>query len=313
MPNFERLLKHSLKNFSTYGNFYYTQRQLYYELCRVARPPRGFDWRTAAAVFGLGLLPALGLRKQSRALTTGLIGANAILTGGLTWLRYSPHTLPPPFTFAEFDDWLNKQREFPSGLLHIDKINVKPFGYEPDLTLYGLPRLLVCQSDETAAMLRANYFNMEASCAVLSLREAAPLSENYQKMLELAPSPKVFYIHDASLEGYSFVPTLRERLELPENAVISLLGLRPDHAARLHLFVQRNQSQFDFNLDAISYLSEDEKRWLREGWTAELSSVHPVRLLRVLRRLVLQIPAPPSIWKLRLPPRSLGFMSSNYE
>jgi hypothetical protein len=314
MPNFERLLNQSLKNFSTYGSFYYTRRQLYHEFCRAARSPRGFDWQTAAAVFGLGLLPAFGLRKQNRLLSVGLIGANALLAGGLSWLRYTPHTLEPPFTFTEFDDWLDKQEDSLSGLIQNTQINSLPsFDYEPDLTLYGLPRMLVCQSDEIAAMLRANYFNMEASCAVLSLREAAPLGENYRKMLELTPNPKVFYLHDASIEGYSFVPILRERLEIPKKAAVNLLGLRPDHARRLHLFVQQNQVSSDFNLDAISFLSEDEKRWLQAGWIAEISAVHPVRLLRVLRRLVLQIPTPPSIWKMRLPPRSLGFMSSNYE
>lgn len=309
-PNFERLLRRALQNLQTYGNFSFTRRQLYYEICRTARPPQGFDWQTAAAIFGAGVLPALALRRQNPLAAAGLLGANAVFTGGLTLQRYLPHTLAPPFAWADFSEWLDKRNASPHSLIKTGE-SIQPEHFEWDLTLYGLPRLLICQSDEIAQMLRANQFNMEASCAVLNYREAVPLGANYQIMLKHAPAPRVFFLHDANATGYALLSSLREQTQISAETALVPLGLRPLHAQKLHLFATKTRLENNFNLEAFPFLSDDEKSWLRAGWTAEVSAVHPVRLLRVLRRLVLDLPPRPNFWDLRLPPRSLGFLTSS--
>jgi hypothetical protein len=83
--------------------------------------------------------------------------------------------------------------------------------------------------------------------------------------------------------------------------------LRPVHARRLHLFANKNvPRKFDF-FD-IDFLDESEKNWLLRGNSAEVASVSPVRLMRVLRRLILEMEIPPSEWQIRLPRKQLGFI-----
>lgn len=302
-------LRRSFANLSRFGSLRFTREQLYYEVCRTLRPPQGLDLKTAAAVFAAGSLPVLALAgKQKKAL--GFVAANAALAGGLAWLRKSPHTLETPVSFAAFEKALEiyLKNNPPGGLLGGEKREFE-FEQPTDLPLYGLPRVLVCQSAEIAEMLRANYFHMESSCAVLSLAEAAPLSDVYQKMMKAAEGARVFFLHDASLEAYAQIPFLREQLNLPDAMRLTILGLRPSHAQRMHLFAERAARNLNADLAAISFLLEDEKRWLEAGWLAKVAAVSPVRILRVLRRLVLGLPAPTRFWQISLPARESGFMS----
>jgi hypothetical protein len=176
-----------------------------------------------------------------------------------------------------------------------------------DLTLYGLPTLLICEAGEIAQMLRANQFHLQTPCAVLSLREATPLENSFQTMLERAEKPQIFFIHDADAQAFSKIPTLRKKLNLDEAIPLKILGLRPVHAQRLHLFADKISNNSDA-VQQIDFLDESEIKWLAEGNTAEISAISPVRLLRVLRRLILGTQIPPSVWSLKLPDKSLGFM-----
>jgi hypothetical protein len=322
MKNLASALTPSLKNLAAYPDLRFTRRQLYYETCRTAKQPKGFDAKTAAVVFAAGSLPAVAAlaARRAKTLATGLITANALAAVGLTQLRRAPHTLAPPFSWEHFESSLTeylKNDVRPAGLLEMKTENLTnaPVSHPADLTLYGLPRLLVCESPEIAEMLRANRFHMEAACAVLSFAEAAaatttaPLAETFKEMLARAPHPRVFFLHDAAAEAYEKIRNLRARIGLPDAVQLTVLGLRPVHAARLHLFATRDARGSIDDFDSGAFLSEDENGWLAAGWRAEVAAVHPVRLLRVLRRLVLDLPAPVSVWRLRLPPRALGFMS----
>ena len=196
-----------------------------------------------------------------------------------------------------------------SGLLKSEK-NINFLDKIPDdLTLYGLPKLLICESDEIAQMLRLNQFHLQTPCAVLSLREASPLSKNVQKMLSQAEEPQVFFLHDASSKSFALIPKLHETLALKAEIPLRPLGLRPVHARHLHLFAQRNVD-FSPNIDLSqsSYLDEGEKTWLKNGFTVEVSAVSPVRLLRVLRRLILGLEIPINSFQNILPQKNLGFM-----
>lgn len=312
-------LRLSFKKLAAYGNLHFTRRQLYYEVCRTIRQPKGVELKTAAAVFATSCLPSLGLMlRRRRGLAAGLFAASAVFTSGLVWLRSSAHTLAPPISFDDFenalDDYLQHQPR-PIGLLD-EKTNsedVLPDSYPIDLPRYGLHSLLICESSQVAQMLRRNNFHLEASCAILDAAEnaaenAAPLNEIYRQMLACAAEPRVYFLHDAGLAGFSRAANLRERLALPRKARLQILGLRPAHAERLHLFVEQNDLIEPKTLGTLGFLSEDDKRWLAAGQRAEVAAVHPVRLLRVLRRLILGLPVPQNAWKISLPPRDLGFM-----
>lgn len=305
MQKFERALQISIENLQSFGRLYFTPKQLFYEFCRQINLPLGIETKTALSIFGFGSVPTMFLPKHKlKFLLTG-----GIILGGLAFLRKAPHTLSTPISFADFGYLLANylQTNEIEGLLKIEgKVNFIN-DFPADLTLFGLPKVLVCETDEIAQMLRANQFHLQTPCAVLSVNEAKPLNKNVKKMLKNAEEPQVYFLHNASLEAFSILKNLRETLDLEEEIPLRPLGLRPVHARRLHLFAEKNGScKFDFA--DLEYLDESEKRWLNRGNSAEISAVSPVRLLRVLRRLILDLEIPPSEWQIQLPQKSLGFM-----
>lgn len=305
MRNFEKSLEKSLANLEAFGRLYFTPKQLFYEFCRQQRLPNGIEPKNAAAILGLSAIPTMFLRKNKFA----LLSATALFLGTLTVFRQIPHTLSVPISWQEFENSLNRylQNHYIESLLEIksEVEFVNPSSNE--LTLYGLPNLLICQSDEIAQMLRANQFHLQTPCGVLSLREASPLNISFQKMLSNADNPQVFFLHNAGIKAFSLIPNLREKLGLDDKVPLRILGLRPIHAKRLHLFVEKMQNNF-VKFEDLDFLTETEKTWLKNGNSAEVSAISPVRLLRVLRRLILGLEIPPSDWQIVLPKKKLGFM-----
>lgn len=305
MRNFEKSLEKSLANLESFGRIYFTPKQLYYEFCRQQHSPIGIKPKTAATIFGFSVIPTIFFRKNKLA----LLSASALVLGALPTFRKLPHTISPSISRQKFEKLLAEYLENSriENLLeakmetHFNNTTPK------DLTLYGLPNLLVCESDEISQMLRANQFHLQTPCGVLSLNEASPLSENFRKMMSNAENPQVFYLHDADLESYSLLPNLREKLGLDDKISLRILGLRPIHAKRLHLFAEKKRVEFA-DLDSLDFLDESEKKWLRSGNSAEVSAISPVRLMRVLRRLILGLEVPTSDWQITLPKKSLGFM-----
>jgi hypothetical protein len=301
MRKFERSLQFSIESLQSFGRLYFTPKQLFYEFCRQINSPLGIEAKTAASAFGIGAVPTMFLPKHKlKLLLTG-----GLILGGLALLRKTPHTLTTPISWEEFESYL-QNREI-TGLVQIEKTVEFANDFPADLTLYGLPKVLVCESEEIAQMLRANQFHLQTPCAVLGVQEAKPLGKNVKKMLQRAEYPQVFFLHDASLEALKILRNLRETLDLPDEIPLRPLGLRPVHARRLHLFAEKNvPRKFDF-FD-IDFLDESEKNWLLRGNSAEVASVSPVRLMRVLRRLILEMEIPPSEWQIRLPRKQLGFI-----
>jgi hypothetical protein len=305
MQNFERTLQISVENLQSFGRLYFTPRQLFYEVCRQAHTPIGLGKKTALSLFGISTVPTILLGKNK----LGLLAASGLAFGTLAAIRQMPYTLPTPFSFAKFENFLAfyLQKHEIAGLLRNEKEIKFVENFPSDLELYGLPRTLICEGDEIAQMLRANQFHLQTPCAVLSLREAKPLSKSYKKMLNKAEEPQVFFLHNASIEAFSILQNLRETLELDEKIPLRPLGLRPVHARRLHLFTEKKSFE-EIDLSIFDFLSETEKNWLSRGNSAEVSAVAPVRLLRVLRRLILGLEITPSEWQISLPKKNLGFM-----
>ena len=292
------------------GGVQYTERQLYYALCRTLRPLPRLTARQTPPALAAGLLPALlALNRPPRA--AGLALAGGLAVGALHLLPRLPFTLSPPLTDEQFARALHDERARhgpPPGLLPPPAPSTGvTAGREPDLAAYGLPRLLICQGAAVAQMLLANRFHVELSCAVLSLEAATPLPEPVRAMLARTPAARVYLLHDASPAGLTAATTARARLALPPGPRLRAVGLRPAQALRLHLFARRSDAPPD--VATWPGLAPRERDWLAAGWWAEVEAVPPAQLLRALRRLM-PARAPVSRRRARLrPAREAGFMS----
>ncbi|MEV0298166.1 hypothetical protein [Nocardia sp. NPDC050710] len=179
----------------------FTERQLYYEVCRALSPlPRG--------------------------------------------VRHPAFTLPAPVRYPDFQAALRRHGEVP-GLLTPAPARPRTAGRhtpEPDLFDYGLPRLLVCESDAIAQMLRANGVPMESACPVLGASEL-PLDPRVADMMACVERASVYLLHDASPRGLAFPARLAELTDIPEGVRVVPLGLRPRQAGALHLTHRRGSPE----------------------------------------------------------------------
>lgn len=239
--------------------------------------------------------------------------AHMLMVGALRGVRLAPFTLPPPISYARFADLLAAYRSTvgePAGLLaNTTPTRLTFLGDAPDLADYGLPHLLICQHDEIAQMLLANWFHLETRCVVLSLATATPLPEPLCAMLARTPEARVYLLHDASSTGLALIPRLRERLQVPEAVRVTAIGLRPAHAWQLHLVATRTHGSVEQHEEWPAYLAPRERAWLHAGWCAEIAVIKPERLLLALRRIILDI-TPPTFklpdWRRE---RAIGFMT----
>lgn len=272
------------------GGISFTERQLYYALCRVLHP----------------------LHRAPRRL---------------------PFTLAPPLTHTRFRTALaayaakaHGAGEPLPGLL--PKPVTEPVRYapghhtpEPDLFDYGLPRLLVCQSDAVAGMLRANAFPTESACPVYGGGEL-PLHPGVLRMLSQAERATVYLLHDASTAGLAFPAHFTAAAQLPPGVRTIALGLRPRQAMTLHLTHGRRPptphrgARHNATPGASGIwasLTGREHAWLREGHFVEVEAVPPAALLRTLHRMVREI-SPPRPTRQRLRDiRDTGFLSRPVE
>ncbi|MGW4367486.1 hypothetical protein ACWEKT_17755 [Nocardia takedensis] len=194
-------------------------------------------------------------------------------------------TVAAPVSFAEFRASLDEHGPVP-GLLLPEPARPRSAGAhtsEPDLFDYGLPRLLVCESDAVAQMLRANGIPMESACPVFGAGEL-PLDPRVARMLTLTERPTVFVLHDATPAGLEFPMALPDLAGLPDGVRVAPLGLRPRQAFALHLTHRGGPgSEPSADLDLA------ERAWLRRGRFAEVEAVRPASLLRTVHRLVREV------------------------
>ncbi|MFC8826295.1 hypothetical protein ACFT9I_13200 [Streptomyces sp. NPDC057137] len=297
----DRVLRTAAENAAAPGQLRFTERQLYYEVCRVLMPwhraPRRAHFTSAPALTYDAYLAAL--RRHGPGSVDGLL----------------PPVVPKPRQTAG--------RHTP----------------EPDLFDYGLPRVLVCESDDIAAMLRANGVPMESACPVYGASEL-PLDQGVLRMLALAERATVYLLHDASARGLTFPARFARSVDIPDGVRVVPLGLRPRQAGALHLVHGRGPayaavptafpaagpgsgpgqglgpgsgpgpgvgSVLDQGL--AFQLSRWERDWLRRGRFVEVAAVNPASLLRTVHRLVREVRTPRSqLTELRQVRRS-GFLS----
>lgn len=240
----------------------FTERQLYYEVCRVSLPAQRLPRRPA-------------------------------------------FTLASPVSYRAFQEALGRRGEVP-GLLALNPPRIGPAGRhtrEPDLFDYGLPRLLVCESDAVAQMLRANGVPMESACPVLGAAEL-PLDPRVAKMLAKAQRAAVYVLHDASPQGLAFPSRVPELTDIPDGVRVVPLGLRPNQAGRLHVFHRRGPLQ-----PLTAAVDPWERAWLGRGRFVEVEAVRPASLLRTVHRLVREVRPPRTFFTELRRVRATGFLT----
>ncbi|MFE6482852.1 hypothetical protein ACFVGN_07955 [Streptomyces sp. NPDC057757] len=255
------------------GEIRFTERQLYYETCRVLRPapPEGLARRIPRTP-----PPPLRLPRFTRALDA--LGREEM-----------PGLLPEPAANP------------PVGAAR---------AREPDLYDYGLPRLLVCQDRAIARMLLANHLHLEAACPVLAAEDDLPLDPRLLAALERAQGATVYVLHDASPAGLTLPARVRAEAGAVPGVRVASLGLVPRQAAALHLMSGRRPDPRPALGPLPAGLRPDEVAWLAEGRFTEVAAVRPARLLRTVLRLT-RGPRPPrnSVWTELRDLRGAGFMT----
>ncbi|MFF2324790.1 MULTISPECIES: hypothetical protein [unclassified Streptomyces] len=255
------------------GGIRFTERQLYYETCRVLSP-------AATLLPRIPRTPAPPLRLPT--FTRALEARGRATVEGL--LPPIPSAPPPPRAARD--------------------------PHEPDLYAYGLPRLLVCQDRSIARMLLANHVHLEAACPVLAAAEALPLAPHLVAALERAEGATVHVLHDASPEGIGLTPRIRAALGSVTGVRVASIGLVPRHAAALRLPSGRGPAP-DPPLESWpSALRPQEAAWLARGRFAQVAAVPPPRLVRTVLRLV-RGSRPPrnSLWTELRGLRTAGFLT----
>ncbi|MFF3837968.1 hypothetical protein [Streptomyces sp. NPDC001930] len=259
------------------GGLRFTERQLYYETCRVLSPGstllRGRVPGTPAPVLRLPVFTR-ALEARGRETVPGLLPP-----------------LPEPAARVASSE--------PSG------------SSEPDLHDYGLPRLLMCQDRSIAGMLLVNHVHLEAACPVFAATDALPLDPRLLAALQRAEGATVYVLHDASPAGLAFPAQVRAGLGPAPGVRVVSLGLVPRHAAALRLPTGRGPAPGPAGLAALpAALRPREADWLAEGRFAEVAAVPPERLLRTVLRLT-RGPRPPrdSLWSGLRGLRGTGFMT----
>lgn len=269
----DRVLRTAVERAGAPGQLRFTERQLYYEACRVLLP-----WHRAPRRTHFTSAPPLTYDAYRAALRR--LGPDSV--AGL---------LPPVVAGPRRE----AGRHTP----------------EPDLFDYGLPRVLVCESDDIAAMLRANGVPVESACPVYSASEL-PLDPGVLGMLALAERATVYLLHDASAYGLTFPARFARTVDIPFGVRVVPLGLRPRQAGALHLVHGRGPAYAAVPADVPglgSQLGRWERDWLRRGKFVELAAVNPASLVRTVHRLVREVRQPRSQLTELRQVRRAGFLS----
>ncbi|MGW0857178.1 hypothetical protein [Streptomyces sp. NPDC002690] len=227
------------------GGLRFTERQLYFETCRVLDPSL-----TVLSRIPRTARPYLRLPSFTRALDAR--GRDTV-----------PGLLPPP----------------------PEEVRAPERASEPDLHDYGLPRLLVCQDRAIARMLLANHVHLEAACPVLAVADALPFHPRLTTALERADGATVYVLHDASLRGIALRGEVRTALGPVPGVRVSSLGLVPRHAQAMRLPAGRGPVRRAEPAELPGTLRPQETAWLAGGRFAEVAAVPPARLVRGVLRL----------------------------
>ncbi|MEU3985814.1 hypothetical protein AB0F77_38105 [Streptomyces sp. NPDC026672] len=262
----ERAVDLAARRAASPGNLRFTERQLYYETCRVLRPRpapvRRVPYSPAPPLRLSRFTEVLRGREPAGMLADEAAGTGEAAEGGEAAAA----------------------AEVAGAAGGVAVATIGGEAREPDLYAYGLPRLLICQDRSIARMLLANHVHLEAACPVLSAPDDLPLDPRLAAALERTEGATVHVLHDASPAGIALPARVRAQLG-PMAVRVASLGLVPRHARALHLVSGRRPGPPPALGPLPHGLRPDEVDWLAAGRFAEVAAVPPARLLRAVLRL----------------------------
>lgn len=289
----DTLFERIIKDVSSDGKLFFTEKQLCYELNRrvigkTPYVPVPFRWGIAAcgvgAVAGFFVFPPLVVAGVIGAVATGIIGAKAGKNHPAKRFLRIPYE---EFRIRYLKRWLETHGPIEKLTMPVRdrSTTVTPATMPPDLTLYSFDRVLITQDADTAAMLVANRFHFENNCAILSFDRRYPQNGMFNTILEMLyrnPRLLVFVIHDASPAGLEIGNQLRTSAWFPDLRTPTFdLGLRPIHAIKGNLILIRGP-EWTPSAGAPTGLTPEEIKWLAAGNTAETAAIRPARLMKAI-------------------------------
>jgi hypothetical protein len=161
-----------------------------------------------------------------------------------------------------------------------------PDATPPEIGDYGFDQLLVCDNDAIVVVLLANGFHADYKCPVLSYSGYPRRAfQTLAPLFRERPPRTLIVIHDADWDGCGLAARITEDprwfagVALP-NVVDA--GLRPADARRFRGLYQSQSSPPD---ETGAALTPEEQDWLRK-YVLELEAVRPRGLIGVLAGVV---------------------------
>ena len=210
------------------------------------------------------------------------------------WVSQLKQKIPQSFRFkqTEITQWLIRWENINgkvTNLLPSSRETSEPTEINSEITAYSFDRVIVCDTAKIAQFLIANNFHFEHNCAVLSI-DGYPqnIFSTVMQMLRQNPDLKIYAFHDASPHGVSVINQLRTNPNwfMGNNLSIYDLGLLPRHVfASKNMWILKSDESARqaqrISVNVKENLSTDEIAWLEAGYSVELESFSPRKLLQV--------------------------------
>jgi len=286
------MFKRAIDDVSSKGTLFFTERQLYYEFSRRLIRKMPDKMRDGGIVLCVVSTVASVVFTAISGTLFPLIGGMCGVAGGVaiaTSSRWRKAVTPiAPVAFVEFkskylNNWIDAHGEVEKLLAPAPRTTSGGTAIPSDFSAYSFDRALVTGSREIAAMLVANRFHFENNCAILS-RDGYPehVFDTVMSMLQRNPNLTVFAVHGASYGGLLLAVQMREDHWFPDRTVrIIDLGLRPQHAIKLKL-IGLQEATAVTDTTATARLTEEESKWLANGYVVDLAALRPAKLMRAI-------------------------------
>ncbi len=226
--------------------------------------------------------------------------ALGIMTIGLAWQRESQQrniAINGLINRDQFEEWLNQWMQVngePVKILDKSSLESLSTTLVPKMMVYHCDRVVVCDRRAIAQLLISNRFNVENSCAVITI-DGYPESTfgETMEMLRRNPRLKVYALHDGSALGVQLIHRLRQEEHWFPDTTIPIIGVgimprqvidsldvsscqsaRAARAARAMSTVVR------------ASLNPDELRWLDSGCYLDLESFSSQEIMQILQRAI---------------------------
>jgi len=255
------------------GGWRYTPRQLYYASCAAAEPPPRATRAAASGVMGLGALLALiglifiGIPYAFAALVA--LGLVLLIAGALLRAQRAPQT--GRVLAMSYPDFLGAFATAPrEGMIDVEAM-------DRGARDAGAAVAIVCDSHETAAMVRANAHGVTIADADVVV---SPVAED-------ARFAAVILLHDASPAGCA----MHAELEARSSAVVEA-GLRPRDVMHANTQVIEG-APARVGEAATRGLEDEEVDWLRSGRRVELAVLTPPAALDLVVRAYAEVQRKP--------------------